>query len=197
MDLYTNQIYVSISNCLFHNHPLHSTSKLFFYTPFIRLEFHWIWNMADTYRYFQIHFVEQQFKYFDPNFIAFVLGDPIENHVASFYIFVGIEQAADHYLKQRWPSSVIHLCVTMSQCAHVYQLIYTLVYLHMMTSSNEIFSALLAMGGEFTGHRWIHLTKASDAELRCFLWPLPEQTVELTVKTPMIWYTIALMMTSL
>ena len=26
-------------------------------------------------------------------------------------------------------------------------------------------------------HRWIPFTKASDAELRCFLWSVPEQTV--------------------
>ena len=32
--------------------------------------------------------------------------------------------------------------------------------------------------GEFTGHRWIPLTKASDAELWCFLWFAPEQMVE-------------------
>ena len=32
--------------------------------------------------------------------------------------------------------------------------------------------------GEFTGERWIPRTKASDAELWCFLWSEPEQTVE-------------------
>ena len=32
--------------------------------------------------------------------------------------------------------------------------------------------------GEFTGQRWIPLTKASDAELWCFLWSAPEQMVE-------------------
>ena len=32
--------------------------------------------------------------------------------------------------------------------------------------------------GEFTGHRRIPLTKASDAELWCFLWSTPEHTVE-------------------
>ena len=31
---------------------------------------------------------------------------------------------------------------------------------------------------EFSGHRWIPLTKASDGELGCFLWSEPEQTVE-------------------
>ena len=32
--------------------------------------------------------------------------------------------------------------------------------------------------GEFTSHWWIPLTKASDAELWCFLWFAPEQKVE-------------------
>ena len=41
--------------------------------------------------------------------------------------------------------------------------------------------------GEFTGHRWFPLTKASDAELWRFLWSAPEQTVEQTIKTPVIW----------
>ena len=31
--------------------------------------------------------------------------------------------------------------------------------------------------GEFIGHRWIPLTRASDAEFLCFLWSAPEQTV--------------------
>ena len=49
----------------------------------------------------------------------------------------------------------------------------------MMTSSNgNIFRVTGPLCGEFTGHRWIHLTKASDAELRCYLWSAAEQTVE-------------------
>ena len=32
------------------------------------------------------------------------------------------------------------------------------------------------------GHRWISLTKASDAELCYFLWSAPEQTVEQTLR---------------
>ena len=31
---------------------------------------------------------------------------------------------------------------------------------------------------EFTGDRWIPLTNASDAELWCFLWSVPEQMGE-------------------
>ena len=48
-----------------------------------------------------------------------------------------------------------------------------------MTSSNvNIFRVTDPLCGEFTGHRRILLTKANDAELLCFLWSVPEQTVE-------------------
>ena len=45
----------------------------------------------------------------------------------------------------------------------------------MMTSSNgNIFRVTGPLCGEFSGHQWIPLTKASDAELWCFLWSAPE-----------------------
>ena len=41
------------------------------------------------------------------------------------------------------------------------------------------FSASLAIcAGKFPGHRWITRTQASDRELRCFLWSVPQWTVE-------------------
>ena len=44
----------------------------------------------------------------------------------------------------------------------------------MMTSSNgNIFRVTAPLCGEFTGHRWIPHSKASDAELWCFLWSTP------------------------
>ena len=44
----------------------------------------------------------------------------------------------------------------------------------MMTSSNEnIFRVTGSLCGEFTGHRWIPLTKAFDAERWCFLRSAP------------------------
>ena len=47
---------------------------------------------------------------------------------------------------------------------------YSLIILSMMTSSNgNIFRATGLLCGEFTGHRWIPLTKASDAKLRFFM----------------------------
>ena len=51
----------------------------------------------------------------------------------------------------------------------------------------DAFSALLAL--------YIPLTKANDAER--FLWSAPEQTVEQTIETPVIWDAIAHIMTSL
>ena len=47
---------------------------------------------------------------------------------------------------------------------------------YMITSSNgNIFRVTGPLCGEFTGDRWIPLTKASDAELRCFLWTAPKR----------------------
>ena len=67
-----------------------------------------------------------------------------------------------------------------------------------MTSSNgNIFLVTGPLWGEFTGHQWIPLTKASDAELLCFLWFAPEQMVEQTIEMPVIWDTIMLIMTLL
>ena len=49
----------------------------------------------------------------------------------------------------------------------------------MMTSSNgNIFRVTAHLCGQFTGHRWIPHTNASDAELCCFLWSAPEWTME-------------------
>ena len=68
----------------------------------------------------------------------------------------------------------------------------------MVTSSNgNIFRVTDPFWGEFTSHRWIPLTKASDVELWCFLWSAPEQTGDLTIDKPVIWDAIALIMKSL
>ena len=53
--------------------------------------------------------------------------------------------------------------------------------LPMMTSSNgNIFRVNGPLWGESTADRWVPLTKAFDAELWCFLWSAPEQTIEQT-----------------
>ena len=68
---------------------------------------------------------------------------------------------------------------------------------NMMTSSNgNLFRVTGPLWGEFTGHRWIPLTKASDAELGCFLWSAPEQKVVQIIETQVIWDATVLIMTS-
>ena len=47
-------------------------------------------------------------------------------------------------------------------------------YLMMTSSNGNIFRVTGPLCGEFTGLRWIPRTKASDAELWCFLWSTPE-----------------------
>ena len=50
----------------------------------------------------------------------------------------------------------------------------------MMTSSNGNISRVTGPScGEFIGHRWTPRTKASDAELRCFLWSVPKWTANI------------------
>ena len=66
-----------------------------------------------------------------------------------------------------------------------------------MSSNGNIFHITGPLCGEFTGHRWIPLTKTSDAELWCFPSSAPEESVEQTMEAPVIWDAIALIMTSL
>ena len=68
----------------------------------------------------------------------------------------------------------------------------------MMTSSNgNIFRVAGPLWGEFTCHRWIPLTRASDAELWWFLWSAPGQTAQQIIETPVIWNAIAPTITSM
>ena len=68
----------------------------------------------------------------------------------------------------------------------------------MIKSSNRnIWRIIGHLCMEFTGDWWIPLTKASDKELWCILWSVPEQTVGQTIERPVIWDAIMLIMTSL
>ena len=68
----------------------------------------------------------------------------------------------------------------------------------MMTSSKgTIFRVAGPLFGELTGNRRIPPTKARDAKLWCFLWCAPEQTVEQTIETPVIWDAITVIGTLL
>ena len=66
----------------------------------------------------------------------------------------------------------------------------------MFTTSNGNISHITGpLWGEYTGQRWIPLTKANYAELWCFLWSAHEETVEQTIETPVICDAIALIKT--
>ena len=67
----------------------------------------------------------------------------------------------------------------------------------MTLPNGNIFRITGPLWEEFTGRRWIPLTKASDAELGRFLWSAPEQKGQQIIETQVIWDTIALIMTSL
>ena len=70
-------------------------------------------------------------------------------------------------------------------------------YFMMTLSNGNIFRVTGPLCGEFTGLWGISHTKASDAELWCFLWPVPEPIIEHTMETLVIWDAIALISTSL
>ena len=68
-----------------------------------------------------------------------------------------------------------HLCSTLTRCHTPMHASLNAVMDVMMTSPNgNIFRVTGPLCGEFIGHRWIPLTKASDAGLWCFLWSGPE-----------------------
>ena len=50
----------------------------------------------------------------------------------------------------------------------------------MTSSDGNIFSVTVHLWGESTGHQWISLAKASDTELWCFLWSMPERLSKLS-----------------
>ena len=54
--------------------------------------------------------------------------------------------------------------------SHQPKIINTVKYSMMTSSNGNIFRVTGPLCREFTCHRWIPLTKASDAELWCFLW---------------------------
>ena len=85
-------------------------------------------------------------------------------------------------------ATIIHSCVSIllrlvDRCNASHQQLWCILWSNfqpsMMTSSNgNIFRVTGHLCEEFTGPRWIPHTKASDAELSCFLWSASEQTVE-------------------
>ena len=109
------------------------------------------------------------------------------------YDLLNMHQPTNIYQNQNW-SSFIKL-----HCWNFDKTMYRSVVITgpLMTSSNgNIFRVTGPLWGETTGHRWIPLTKASDAELWCFLWSaLGKRLSKLSRR---LWFeTPSLIMTSL
>ena len=85
-----------------------------------------------------------------------------------------------------------YLRVNLIHCFCCMTTIFITVAYTMTSSNGNIFRVTGPLCEEFTGNRWIFLTKASDAELWRFLWSAPEKILEWT-----IWDTIAPIITSL
>ena len=132
----------------------------------------------------------------------FLVGIHLNNITALVQIVAWCWPGADHYLSQWW---LDYRRIYASLCLNELNLNReNFVQPHhqfnetIMTSSNgNIFRVTGPLWGESTCHRWIPLAKVSDAELWCFLWSAPGQTAEQAIGTPVIWDTIALIMTSL
>ena len=80
------------------------------------------------------------------------------------------------------------------------RVIYIWISLQLMARMEAVIAGVAWWRDEmetFTGHRWIPLTKASDAGTWCFLWSAPKPRIEQTMKTPVIWEAIVLINTSL
>ena len=121
--------------------------------------------------------------------LKFVPKSPIDNHLALSSSPTYICGTRGDGLTFTWMSyecicaGGVHVCVcvSMSISMPAYSYILRIAWLVpdqvicMMTSSNgNIFRVTGHLYGEFTGPRWIPSTKASDAELWCFLWFTPE-----------------------
>ena len=94
-----------------------------------------------------------------------------------------------HLMTSSWITTAIQEAITVLQFfgAIYIQCVFVMVkhlavsdnIIYMMTSSNgNIFRVTGPLCWEFTSRRWIPHTKASDAQLWCFLWSAPEWTVE-------------------
>ena len=84
-------------------------------------------------------------------------------------------------LKASVPSSWYHVLKRDYQTFVQQDLKFVLPTLIMTSPNGNIFCIAGPFWGESTGHQRIPLTKASKAELWCFLWSAPEQTIEQTI----------------
>ena len=76
-------------------------------------------------------------------------------------------------------------------------IVYSTVYLDGDQRKHQSSAPTALVCWEFTGQKWIPITKASDTELWCFFISAPEQTDGETIEMLVIWDGIGLFMTPL
>ena len=102
---------------------------------------------------------------------------PIDHVLLKYIRWSGVSQSRRWKLFKELAVS-LNSNMLMGCLADIYKktsILNTVIHYKMMTSPNgKVFRVIGPLCGEFTGHRWITLTQASDAELWCFLWSAPE-----------------------
>ena len=86
-------------------------------------------------------------------------------------------------------AQIMHCSLSSDQAPHWDASVLTTQRSIMVSLNGILCRVTRHLCGEFTGHRWIPLSKASDAELWSFLWSAPEYTVGLTMVRLVIWAT--------
>ena len=116
---------------------------------------------------------------------------PLGTNVSEIWIEIHTFENVGHLVSvSMWCTYSGHYCIykSMFLCKKKWKNVTPTWWRHQM----ETFSALLALregNPPVTGG--IPLTNASDADLWCFLWSVPEQTVGQTTETPVMWDAIA------
>ena len=105
---------------------------------------------------------------------------PISHKIykAAWYL-IPLMPSSEPYFGNEWKVLVLHSVVVLIIARLSFR-----AYANGLSTEHDdvikwkIFRVTGPLCGEFTSHRWIARTKASDAELWCFLWSAPEQAVE-------------------
>ena len=115
-----------------------------------------------------------------------------------FRLWLGAVQATSHYLNQWWlVYRHIYASPDLNEFMKSVQLIWRSDNSNMIASNGNIFHVTGPLCGESTSHLWISLTKAGDAELWFFSLICTRTNSSVNNWAPVIWDTIALIMTSL
>ena len=114
------------------------------------------------------------FWYYDIPALILQLWGEIDNFKNSYQNYINeiCPKPGSNIFVSQWFANVIQPIYNWES---IFQPQLLVKFLHMMTSSNGNISRVTGhLCGEFNGPRWISHTKASDAELWCFLWSASE-----------------------